>query len=552
MTSKHSVSAFIDAVMAVEPNKLLDGKKPTRLLHVYFTNADSLWKDQLILLDLIYDDLELFKQHSTSPIDQFNTNVIVNKQLVHGAAILLWCTIQGAPFVIKCNLTMFADYYESLYAKHRMITVIEREAETFEKILDNPALSAICLKMHAHGNMTSYDGKVMYEVILIQQGGVDLCKGVLGLRLFDMRTANGESIPKSQADINYCKKLTTKSFEMLKILYENGISHGDAKADQLVWANVNGHEERSLDLRWLDMGQGYLKDNKLMATWNLRMMKDISEMLIVNAWSCGHMMLNGHYSEVNMKEIVKQFGTTTRIDGHLLEEYLIPDTGLVGVGPYMIDEFSTETVCRHFYPGKNLDYMEHINPMAFLDYLLEGDNLFDVIDRIFGLSRLVGKGTPSNVPGDEMIPKKYIQIRDPKAPPAQETPVQVSNVQSAPAQRPTLIPVQPIQQVKSLPTKIEALPLKDIHQNNLISQTGKPIYYSKNPFALYVDGTTYSNKSQIGPIEAWVFNNGVPVRANTGAYNCYFVITVEGNQAQLHMFEDTGAGLKPLWNFIMT
>lgn len=559
MTSKYP--AFIDAVMAIEPHKMLDGKKPSRLLHVYFTNADSLWKDRMIILDLIYDDLELFKKHANSPDDQYNTNVIVNRQLVHGAAILLWCTIQGTPFVIKCNLAEPADMYESLYADHRMVTVIEREAESYERILDSPALREICLRMHAHGNMTSIDGKVMYEVMLIQQGGVDILTGtsgdpsrkIQGLRLIDMQTAQGTIIPKSQTDVKYCRDLTVQSFKLLKTLYQNGISHGDAKADQFVWATLDGHERRSLRLLWLDMGRGYLKDENLMSTWNLRMLIDISEMLMVNPWSYGNRMIDGHFSQVNIKEIKRNFGTSVLIDGRPLQEYLIPDMGLTGEGAYLVDKFSTEAVCNHYYPGKNLDYLERINPMAFLDYLLEGENLLNVINKIFALSRKCGQGTPSSVPESERTPNKYKLTRDPRAPPAgalptQPPPIQPSTFQSLPAQvQPGggLIPPQ----AQSLPNK--TYPLIDSIGNHLLSRSGSPLFYTKRPFALHVDGTTYSNQSQIGPIEAWIFSGGVPTRANTGPYGCSFIITVAGNEAQMHMFEETSTGLRPLWTFTM-
>ena len=104
--------------------------------------------------------------------------------------------------------------------------------------------------------------------------------------------------------------LTKRSFELLRNLHQNGLTHGDAKADQLVWVNDGSRQPE--DLRWLDLDRALdnIQNTLDTSTWNLRKLMDINLMLLVSAYSLSSQKYKFHFSEVNLNLIRKALGNS--------------------------------------------------------------------------------------------------------------------------------------------------------------------------------------------------------------------------------------------------
>jgi hypothetical protein len=377
----------------------------TREMTVTFDNAQGEWRG-VFEANLIFDNMDIHKMTGEGGI---KSGIVVEKVMGHGAAQIMTVRIKSVRFIMKCNVKALSSRYQSFYSKDRMITVIEREAEGYKYALSKPDLKERVIPMYAHGQLIKFapDGSEVekdWEVILLKLGSSkDLLHYVQDI-----------SGPTAEQHV---KILTKESFSMLRTLHRNGMTHGDAKCDQLIWKSERdiGTEK----LCWLDFGRCVIDGTLDKATVNLRRLGDIFMMLAVSAYVL-HKHINAfHFSSINMDYVRRNINLGSGWPQDF-KNYLIPNAAIGAIGGLdTVDSFSTNFVCKRFYGG-DCSFLESLDTDKFLGFLLEGDRMFDLIKAIWALAAQAGEQKHDNY-GDEMI-MKHPRYRGPRLQPPPQGP----------------------------------------------------------------------------------------------------------------------------------
>ena len=377
----------------------------TREMTVTFENAKGEWRG-VFEANLIFDDSNI---HQMTVEGGIKSGIVVEKVMGHGAALIMTVRIKNVRFIMKCNVKALSSRYQSFYSKDRMITVIEREAEGYKYALSKPDLREKVIPMYAHGQLIKFapdasEVQKEWEVILLKLGSSkDLLHYVQDI-----------SGPTAEQHV---KILTKESFSMLRTLHRNGMTHGDAKCDQLIWKS--DRDVGTDKLCWLDFGRCVIDGTLDKATVNLRRLGDIFMMLAVSAYACHKHILASHFSNINMAYVRRniKLGSGWPAD---LKNYLIPNAAIAATGGLdTVDKFSTDFVCKRFYGG-DYSFLESLDTDKFLGFLLEGNNLFDLIKAIWALAAQAGQQKYDDY-ADDMI-MKHPKYRGPRIQPPPQGP----------------------------------------------------------------------------------------------------------------------------------
>jgi hypothetical protein len=414
----------------------------TREMTVTFENAKGEWKG-VFEANLIFDDSNI---HQMTMNGDSKSGIAVQKVMGHGAALIMTVRIKNLICIMKCNVKALASRYQSFYSKDRMITVIEREAEGYKYALSKPDLKERVIPMYAHGQLIKFapDGSEVekeWEVIILKHGS--------SKDLFHY--ASDVSGPTAEQQI---KMLTKESCKMLRTLNRNGMTHGDAKCDQLIWKSERdiGTEK----LCWLDFGRCVIDGTLDKATVNLRRLGDIFLMLAVSAYALHKQKYLFHYSNINMDYVRRNItlGSEWPPD---FKNYLIPNAAIGSIGGLInVDRFCTNFVCKRYYGG-NYSLLESLDTDKFLGFLLEGDHIFELITAIWALAGKAGQAK-HDFYADELI-MSHPSYQGPRLPP--------------PTQGPPLPQGPPPPQ--AIPMTITVLTFQG---NVLYSQRGLPYHYT--------------------------------------------------------------------------
>ena len=368
----------------------------TRLMAVTFDRYyQSKWNG-VFEINLIFDDPKVYALTSVKGTKcSMHVESILNQ--AHNSSIFMRVRIQGEHFILKCHPKACASRYQSFCSQDKIVTVIEREAEGYKYALGMPDLKDKIIPMHAHGTLVKLNNDSLvetekeWEVLLLAKGSkLDLLKFIITM-----------DVP-----LDMVKGLTKESFRLIQTLHRSNMTHGDSKIDQFIWKSENDVGVLGR-LCLLDFGRCVIKNDLDEVTWNLRKLADINLMIVLNAFIISQKLDKGlKFSNINMRYVrdnIHEMIKWPDINKLNIKKYLLPDMAIASVGGLVdVDWFSTNYACKLFYAGEDFKFLDTIDTDKFLQYLLEGERIFELSSAIWNLAARAGSN-PLTFYEDQLI-----------------------------------------------------------------------------------------------------------------------------------------------------
>jgi hypothetical protein len=381
-TERHSKPVGLGDIMQVPGHR--KGQQMMLNAQVEFINGcENLW-DGVYQLDLIVDSTDFYgqflKQNQKKKYIKIPMKIhkVENQQLI--GHFIMYGTVDGTEYVLKCASKKIVNAATALFESNRVMSSIENEVFNYKYVSSKPKLQESFLRMFAHGHFLELAGNPMndyvirqWDCIILEKGSaLDLFKFVRDKRL----SLNGHPQAEFDTALQRIIQLTFCCFDLQRKMHDYEIVHGDLKIDQFLWQN--DQEQGSNNLKLIDLERALLVGSSDPLTKNLRMIMDISFLLIanpINVFAYGFPNLRSY----NMQEIRKRLQSPPGLD---LKQYIIPDIFMWNSSYMIVDENSSTFFCKKYYRDENFQFLRNLDLEKFTLYLTTGNNLLKLIMQI--------------------------------------------------------------------------------------------------------------------------------------------------------------------------